>query len=81
MRISAARTGQDAVWAIVARGVNSPSPECCGEWDSVRRADGRVVSLALSRLPNGATLANFTDITDLEKFRLLQRETLLSAIA
>jgi hypothetical protein len=36
-----------------------------------RRADGRVISLSLSRLPNGTTVVAFTDITDLEKFNAL----------
>ena len=37
-------------------GVNSATPESFGEWGKTRRADGRIISLALSRLPNGATL-------------------------
>jgi hypothetical protein len=32
------------------------------------RADGRTISLALSRLPNGATVVTFSDLTDLERF-------------
>jgi PAS domain-containing protein len=81
MTLTGMRVGQDGIWAIVARSVNSPTPECCGEWERIRRADGRMMSLILSRLPNGATMANFTDITDLERYRLLQRETSLSATA
>ena len=72
--LCAARIGQDGIWGIIASGVNSPSPERFGEWGKARRADGRTISLALSRLPNGATLASFADLTDLEEFRLLQHK-------
>jgi hypothetical protein len=52
--------------------VSAAAPERAGEWAKAKRADGRVISLALSRLPNGATMASFTDLTDLEKFHQLQ---------
>jgi PAS domain-containing protein len=65
------RIGQDGIWGIVSCGVNSATPECFGEWSKTRRADGRVISLSLSRLPNGTTVVAFTDITDLEKFNAL----------
>ena len=65
------RIGQDGIWGIVSCGVNSATPECFGEWSKTRRADGRVISLSLSRLPNGTTVVSFTDITDLEKFNAL----------
>ena len=51
------------------RWLNSAMPERFGEWGKARRADGRVLSLALSRLPNGATVVTFTDMTDLEQFK------------
>lgn len=62
------RIGRDGIWGIVACGVNSATPERFGEWGKARRADGRFISLSLSRLPNGATVTTFTDITDLENF-------------
>jgi PAS domain-containing protein len=65
------RIGQDGIWGIVSCGVNSATPECFGEWSKTRRADGRVISLSLSRLPNGTTVVAFTDITDLERFNAL----------
>jgi PAS domain-containing protein len=68
------RIGQDGIWGIVSCGVNSATPECFGEWSKTRRADGRVISLSLSRLPNGATVVAFSDITDLEKFRALDED-------
>jgi PAS domain-containing protein len=68
------RIGHDGIWGIVSCGVNSATPECFGEWSKTRRADGRVISLSLSRLPNGTTVVAFTDITDLEKFSALDEE-------
>lgn len=62
------RIGHDGIWGIVASGVSAATPERLGEWVKARRADGRIISLALSRLPNGATMASFADLTDLEKF-------------
>jgi PAS domain-containing protein len=72
--LCAVRIGQDGIWGIIASGVNSASPERFGEWGKARRADGRTISLALARLPNGATLASFADLTDVEEFRLLQHK-------
>ena len=68
------RIGHDGIWGIVSCGINSPSPERFGEWGRARRADGRIMSLSLSRLPNGATIVTFADITDLERFGTMQRE-------
>lgn len=62
------RIGRDGIWGIVSSGINSAAPEKLGEWGKARRADGRVISLSLSRLPNGATIASFADLTDLESF-------------
>ncbi|HEV2560590.1 MAG TPA: PAS-domain containing protein [Rhizomicrobium sp.] len=66
--LSAAHVGQDSIWSIVAAGVASSEPERCGEWGKATRADGRIISLAMSRLPNGATVVTFTDMTDIERF-------------
>jgi PAS domain-containing protein len=70
--ICAARIGRDGIWGIVSCGVNSATPESFGEWGKTRRADGRIISLSLSRLPNGATVVTFTDLTDLEQFSALK---------
>jgi PAS domain-containing protein len=70
--ICTARIGRDGIWGIVSCGVNSATPESFGEWGKAVRADGRVISLALSRLPNGATVVTFSDLTDLERFSLVQ---------
>jgi PAS domain-containing protein len=66
--LSAAHVGQDSIWSIVAAGLASSEPERCGEWGKATRADGRIISLAMSRLPNGATVVTFTDMTDIERF-------------
>jgi PAS domain-containing protein len=72
-QLCARRIGHDGIWSIVASGVSAAAPERFGEWGKAKRADGRIISLALSRLPNGATMASFADLTDLEKFHQLQR--------
>lgn len=69
--ICTSRIGRDGIWGIVSCGVNSATPESFGEWGKTRRADGRLISLSLSRLPNGATVVTFTDLTDLEQFDAL----------
>jgi PAS domain-containing protein len=70
--LCAARTGRDGIWGIVSCGIISAAAEGFGEWGRARRADGRVFSLSLSRLPNGATVVTFADITDLERFSAAQ---------
>ena len=68
------RIGHDGIWSIVSCGVNSATPERFGEWSKTKRADGRTLSLSLSRLPNGSTVVAFTDITDLEEFAALAED-------
>lgn len=70
--ICTARIGRDGIWGTVSCGVNSATPESFGEWGKTRRADGRIISLSLSRLPNGATVVTFSDLTDLEQFSALK---------
>lgn len=62
------RLGHDGIWGIVSAGITSAEPERCNDWGKVVRADGRVISLSMARLPNGATIATFCDLTDLERF-------------
>jgi PAS domain-containing protein len=69
------RVGRDGIWGIVSAGVVSAEPERCNDWGKATRADGRVISLSMSRLPNGATIATFSDLTDLQKFQ----DTLMEA--
>ena len=62
-----ARTGHDGIWNIVAEGANSAEPARYSEWGKVTRSDGRILSLSLSRLPLGATLVIFADLTDIKR--------------
>jgi PAS domain-containing protein len=72
--LCAVRIGRDVIWEVVAEGISSTALERFREWSKLRRADDRIISLSLSRLPNGATLARFTDMTDLEKFTAIQSD-------
>ena len=67
--LAESRLGHDGIWSIVSAGITSAEPERCNDWGKAVRADGRVISLSMSRLPNGATIATFSDLTDLERFR------------
>jgi PAS domain-containing protein len=69
------RIGRDGIWGTVAYGINSAEPDKFGEWSKAKRADGRVLSLAMSRLPNGSTVVTFSDLTNLENFTGAQGET------
>jgi hypothetical protein len=65
---SAAKFGQDSVWSMVTSGISSGEPARYGDWGRLTRADGRILSVSLTRLPLGATLAVFEDLTDIERF-------------
>jgi len=69
-----ARIGHDGLWSIVAAGVTSDEPERCAAWGKTPRADGRTISIAMTRLPNGATAVTFTDYTDLMRFEAAHTE-------
>jgi PAS domain-containing protein len=73
-RHSRSHVGHDAIWSIVAAGLSSNEPERCNEWGKSTRADGRTIALTMARLPNGATMATFSDLTDLGRFESLQTE-------
>jgi PAS domain-containing protein len=66
--LCAARIGRDGIWSMIAAGVNSTEPERLGEWGDLARADGKALSLAVTRLPDGATLVTFNDNTDVAHF-------------
>jgi PAS domain-containing protein len=68
-----ARMGPDGIWSMVSSSVNSMEQERRGKWGKATRADGRIISLCSSRLPNGASVITFMDLTDLERFEELQR--------
>lgn len=66
--LCANRFGRDGIWSMIAAGVNAGDPERLGEWGQLARADGRPLTLALNRLPDGGTLVTFTDLSDLTRF-------------
>ena len=68
------RVGRDGIWGIVSAGIMSAEPERCNDWGKAVRADGRFISLSMSRLPNGATIATFCDLTDLKQFNEARAE-------
>jgi PAS domain-containing protein len=72
--LCAPRYGSDDVWGEISDCVNSSEPDRQQRWKSIRRSDGRIFSLSMTRLPNGATIALFTDLTDLERFEAVQSE-------
>lgn len=74
-RLVQAKFGADSIWNMVLAGATAEEPERCNDWGRIVRADGRVLSLTMSRLPNGATMATFADVTDLERFEELKRES------
>lgn len=71
------RVGPEAIWSVISTRINSLEPESHDRRIKITRADGRIMSLSSSRLPNGATVVLFVDLTDLERFETLQRESLL----
>jgi PAS domain S-box-containing protein len=77
--LSVSHVGRDSIWNIVAAGITSGEPERCGEWGKATRADGRIISLAMSRLPNGATVVTFSDLTDIAQFESHSQEGIVAA--
>ena len=73
-RLCLARIGDHDIWDLVSEWVNALKRPAGFARRITRRADGRLVSVALSRLPNGATIANFSDLTDIERFDRMQVE-------
>ena len=73
------KLGGDGIWDIVAAAVASDNPEPYREWGYLTRADGREIHLTPTRLPNGATLVTFRDMTDLMRFESLHYETVQDA--
>jgi len=60
----AKRIGQDEALGIVTAAINAAEPERYNEWSTIKRADGRVIAISLTRLPDGSTMAAFSDMTD-----------------
>jgi PAS domain-containing protein len=66
--LAEARMGHDSIWSIVMVGVTSDEPERCAEWGKAHRADGRIISVSMSRLPNGATVVTFADLSEVKRY-------------
>ena len=76
--------GLGAVWLSneapgVVPGVTSEEPERCAEWGKAARADGKLISVSMSRLPNGATVVTFSDLSELSRFRFEEERATLAA--
>lgn len=69
-----ARFGKQPIWEIISSCVTAASPKAFDGSLDVERADGRIISLSLARLPDGAVLVTFTDITDHMRLESVLRE-------
>ena len=65
--VCAANFGDDAVWEKLIGAITSGA-ERRRDWGDIERRDRSILSLALSPLPDGATLMTFADVTD--RFRI-----------
>ncbi len=63
----AEKFGDEAVWERLIQSVVSGAPTR-RDWGEIERNDRTILSLALSPLPDGATLVTFADVTD--RFRI-----------
>ena len=59
--------GDEAVWERLIQSIVSGAPTR-RDWGEIERNDRTILSLALSPLPDGATLVTFADVTD--RFRI-----------
>jgi len=59
-----ARFGHDKTWDVVTSAVTAASPERRREYGEAERSDGKILSLTLAPLPDGATSVSFADVTD-----------------
>src|SRR6202789_612824 len=72
--LSQARLGHDGIWSLVSAGVTSDEPERCAQWGKATRADGKIISVSMSRVPNGATVVTFADLTNVKRFEIASVE-------
>jgi signal transduction histidine kinase len=64
---AAARFGSESVWQRLVAEISSDSEHRI-DFGPVERSDGSVVESSLAPLPDGATLATFSDVTDSFRF-------------
>lgn len=58
----------ECIWDLIAAAVASQDFGIFDEWNEITRCDGKVLSLAPTRLPNGSTMISFLDLTEIERF-------------
>ncbi|HUJ46133.1 MAG TPA: PAS-domain containing protein [Rhizomicrobium sp.] len=73
-QISAFRIGTDEFWSAILAAVSALDMRERDRTVTGPRADGRVLTLSLTRLPDGSTMAVFTDDTDEVRFRAMLDE-------
>jgi PAS domain-containing protein len=73
-QISAFRIGTDEFWSAILAAVSALDLRERDRTVTGPRADGRVLTLSLTRLPDGSTMAVFTDDTDEIRFRTMLDE-------
>jgi len=61
---SMATLGRDDIWSAVTEAVNAIEAGRPDAADTLKRADGRLLSLTVTRLPDGGTMVAFSDLTD-----------------
>jgi len=71
--ICADKFGDEDVWERLIQSVVSGTPSR-RDWGEIERGDRTVLSLALSALPDGATLVTFADVTDRSRIESALRE-------
>nr|TFG55629.1 MAG: PAS domain-containing protein [Hyphomicrobiales bacterium] len=69
-----ARFGPDKMWDVVSNAVTAATPERRREYGESERTDGKILSLTLAPLPDGATLVSFADVTDHFRIEAALRE-------
>ena len=68
------RFGHDRNWDVVISAVTAATPERRREFGETERSDGKILSLTLAPLPDGATLVSFADVTDHFRIETALRE-------
>jgi PAS domain-containing protein len=51
--------GCGRLWEILVVSINSNTPEEYNDWATITRPDGKAISLTLTRLPDGSTMATY----------------------
>jgi PAS domain-containing protein len=73
-RICDARMGRDEIWQVISDAINAMVPTTIIDIHETRRENGHLISLTLSRLPDGMTMAVFSDFSDLNRFEAMLEE-------